>query len=81
MDYSNIAHVHPLTRTERKCLEFIASGYADAEIGKELILAPNEVKTVISVAMIKLGTKNRMSAVARATRLGILDLENQTRDA
>lgn len=81
MDHSNCPNIHPLTRTERRCLELIAMGCDDLEIGKQLILAPSEVKTVVSVATIKLGVKNRMAAVARATRFGILDPEKQTRDA
>lgn len=81
MDYSNCPTIHPLTRTERKCLELIATGHSDTDIGQQLILTQSEVRTIISVATIKLGVKNRMAAVARATRLGILEFENQTREA
>ncbi|TDH35933.1 LuxR family transcriptional regulator [Pseudohoeflea suaedae] len=61
----------PLTRTELKCLGHVAQGWSDEEIGRSLILSMQEVESVLTNAVNKLGTPNRSAAVAKAARLGL----------
>lgn len=63
----------PLTRTELKCLGYVAQGWNDEQIGKELILTRAEVESILNITVSKLGAGNRAAAVARASRLGMLD--------
>ena len=65
-----------MTRTELKCLRGCAEGRTDAEIGKQLELSAGEVASVLSVVMLKLHTPNRMAGLAKAARLGLLNLDN-----
>lgn len=74
MDQSNTPDIVPLTRTERKCLEYVAQGWNDKQIGRALTLTEAEVATVLNVAIRKLRTSNRMAAIAKATRLGLLEV-------
>lgn len=75
MDFSNCPGIVPLTRMELKCLSYVAEGWNDTMIGKDLTLTDREVAAVIDVAMKKLGVSNRMSAIAKATRLGLIGLQ------
>ncbi|MBG19130.1 MAG: hypothetical protein CML31_04065 [Rhizobiales bacterium] len=61
----------PLTRTELKCLRYVAQGWSDDEIGRSLILSRQEVESVLTNTINKLGTPNRSAAVAKADRLGL----------
>ncbi|MEM5473266.1 LuxR C-terminal-related transcriptional regulator [Hoeflea sp. AS60] len=61
----------PLTRSELNCLGRCAEGKTDAEIGAELELAPSEVASLITIAVLKLNCPNRLAAMAKATRLGL----------
>ena len=63
----------PLTRTEMKCLGYVAEGWDDEQIGKALILTKMEVEAVLAITLNKLGVENRAAAVAKAMRLGLLD--------
>jgi ATP/maltotriose-dependent transcriptional regulator MalT len=63
----------PLTRTELKCLGYVAEGWNDEQIGKTLTLSRLEVEAILAITVSKLGVENRAAAVARATRLGLLD--------
>lgn len=79
MNYSGRPDFEPtelpiLTRTERRCLELIALGWNDDRIGAELVLTASEVRTIVSVAVSKLEVNNRMAAIAKATRLGMLEI-------
>ncbi|MBW3097909.1 helix-turn-helix domain-containing protein [Pseudohoeflea coraliihabitans] len=62
-----------MTKTERRCLELLASGKTEAEIGQALTLSASEVDAILSVGMRKLGVGNRIAAVAKAGRLGLLE--------
>lgn len=77
MDLSNSPGIVPLTRMELKCLSHVSEGWTDPAIGKELTLTDREVAAVIDVAMRKLGVSNRMAAIAKATRLGLIGLQQQ----
>ena len=63
----------PLTRTELKCLGYVAQGWSDEEIGRNLILSRQEVESVLTNAINKLGMPNRSAAVAKAARLGLFN--------
>jgi len=64
-----------LTRTEMNCLRRCAEGHTDIQIGKEMELTAGEVKSVLSVIMMKLRVPNRMAGLAKAARLGLLDIQ------
>lgn len=78
MNMSNHPGVVPLTRTELKCLALVSEGSTDEVIGRELTLSKKEVSQVMLVSLKKLGVSNRMAAIAKATRLGLIGLENQS---
>jgi DNA-binding NarL/FixJ family response regulator len=61
-----------LTVREREVLLHMASGLTNAEIAGELRLSPNTVKEHASSMFRKLGARNRVDAVQRAQRLGVL---------
>ncbi|MAY60815.1 MAG: hypothetical protein CML29_01265 [Rhizobiales bacterium] len=73
MNHSDRRAPVPLTRTEIKCLSYVAQGWNDEQIGKELILTRAEVESILNITISKLGAENRTAAVAKASRLGMLD--------
>lgn len=72
MDLSSNPGIVPLTRTETKCLQLIAEGYTEMEIGRQLELSIDETTTVLKVVVLKLGSPNRMAAIGKAMRLGMI---------
>jgi LuxR family transcriptional regulator, maltose regulon positive regulatory protein len=58
---------------ELSVLRLLASDLSQREIGSELFLSVNTVKTHTRALYRKLGTTSREAAVARATALGLLD--------
>jgi DNA-binding CsgD family transcriptional regulator len=54
-----------LTERERECLEWVAAGKTDWEIGRILSISANTVKFHVSGARDKLGARSRAQAVAR----------------
>lgn len=72
MDLSHNPGIAPLTRTETKCLQLIAEGYTEEEIGRQLTLSIDEAASVLNVVVIKLGSPNRMAAIGKAMRLGMI---------
>ncbi len=75
MDLGSDRGFHPLTRTEMNCLRRCAEGRTDIQIGKEMELTPCEVKSVLSMTMMKLRVPNRMAGLAKAVRLGYITLD------
>jgi two-component system, NarL family, nitrate/nitrite response regulator NarL len=63
---------HGLTRREYEILRHVAMGRTNPEIALALGLTRNTVKTYLQRTMEKLGARNRVEALARANRLGIL---------
>jgi DNA-binding NarL/FixJ family response regulator len=61
-----------LSEREKLVLSRIADGMSNAEIGRELALAPDTVRTYIRRAMEKLGAKTRTHAVALALRRSLI---------
>jgi DNA-binding NarL/FixJ family response regulator len=63
---------HGLTRREYEILRHVAMGKTNPEIAAALGLTRNTVKTYLQRTLEKLGARNRVEALARANRLGIL---------
>ncbi len=61
-----------LTPRERDVLRHLANGLSNEEIGKELYISPETVRTHIRKAMDKLGAETRTQAVATALRHGLI---------
>jgi DNA-binding NarL/FixJ family response regulator len=61
-----------LTQREREVLRLLSDGLANEEIGRELFISPETVRTHIRKAMGKLGAETRTQAVAKALRLSLI---------
>jgi two-component system response regulator DesR len=61
-----------LSRREREVLRLVATGETNSEIAAHLHLSPHTVKEYASSAYRKLGVRNRLEAVTRADKLGLL---------
>jgi two-component system, NarL family, nitrate/nitrite response regulator NarL len=61
-----------LTRREYEILRRVAMGETNPEIAEALGLTRNTVKTYLQRALEKLGVRNRVEALARASEYGIL---------
>lgn len=64
--------VPPLTRREVEVLRRTAMGRTNIEVAEDLALSRNTVKTYLQSAMQKLGARNRVEAIARASEAGVL---------
>ncbi len=62
-----------LSERETEVLAYVAAGYSNREIARELVLALGTVKTHIHNICGKLESSNRTQAVARAREMGLLD--------
>jgi two-component system nitrate/nitrite response regulator NarL len=63
---------HGLTRREYDILRRVAMGETNPEIAAALGLTRNTVKTYLQRSLEKLGARNRIEALARASQFGIL---------
>lgn len=61
-----------LTQREREVLRLLADGMANEEIGKELFISPETVRTHVRKAMAKLDADTRTEAVATALRQSLI---------
>jgi DNA-binding NarL/FixJ family response regulator len=61
-----------LTRREYEVLRLVAAGMTNPEIADELGLTRNTVKTYLQSAMSKLGARNRVEAIAKASEARLL---------
>jgi two-component system nitrate/nitrite response regulator NarL len=61
-----------LTRREYEVLRRVAMGETNLEIAQAIGLSPNTVKTYLQAALHKLGARNRVEALARASEKGLL---------
>jgi len=61
-----------LTKREREVLRHLADGLKYEEIGKQLFLSPETVRSYVKGAVEKLGAETRTEAVAKAIRLGLI---------
>lgn len=64
--------VPTLTPRERDVLRLLADGHSNEEIGKELTISPETVRTHVRKAMTKLEADTRTEAVAKALRQSII---------
>ena len=62
-----------LTPRELDLLQLAARGRSGPQIAHELVLSPATVKTHFENIYAKLGTRDRVEAVAKAMRLGLID--------
>jgi ATP/maltotriose-dependent transcriptional regulator MalT len=62
----------PLTRRELELLQLAAEGWTGPKIAEELVLSPGTVKTHFQNIYAKLGVRDRVAAVAKAMRLGLI---------
>jgi DNA-binding NarL/FixJ family response regulator len=63
----------PMSARELEILRRLADGHSNAEIGAQLYLAPDTVRTYLRRAMQKLGARTRTEAVASALRKRLID--------
>jgi DNA-binding NarL/FixJ family response regulator len=63
---------HALTQREREVLRLLAEGCTNEQIGAELSISPQTVRTHVQKAMEKLGAANRVQAVATALRESLI---------
>jgi DNA-binding NarL/FixJ family response regulator len=61
-----------LTEREREVLRLLADGLSNEEIGKQLFVSPQTVRTHVRKAMLKLEAETRTHAVATALRQSII---------
>lgn len=61
-----------LTRREYQVLRLVAAGHTNPEVADELGLTRNTVKTYLQSAMSKLGARNRVEAIAKASEARLL---------
>jgi DNA-binding NarL/FixJ family response regulator len=61
-----------ITKREYEVLRLVAAGNTNPEIAEELGLARNTVKTYLQTAMVKLGARNRVEAIAKASEARLL---------
>lgn len=61
-----------LTQREREVLRLLADGLSNEEIGKQLFISPETVRTHVRKAMAKLDADTRTAAVATALRQSLI---------
>ena len=66
------AKIPALTQRERDVLRLLADGNTNEEIGKELFISPETVRTRVRKAMAKLDADTRTQAVATALRQSLI---------
>lgn len=66
-----------LTTIELNCLRGVAEAKSELEVGLECELNPAEVSSIISTVVIKLNCPNRVAAIAKAARLGLLRFDEK----
>jgi two-component system nitrate/nitrite response regulator NarL len=69
---SSDLHRVGLTRREYDVVRHVALGETNREIAGAMYLSPNTVKTYLQSALVKLGARNRVEAIARAHEHGLL---------
>lgn len=62
-----------LSDREREVLQLIVEGLSNTEIGQQLYLSPNTVKTYVKGIMNKLVVSDRVQAAVAAVRRGLVD--------
>lgn len=65
--------IESLTEREREVLVHIAMGLNNQELGEQLFIAENTVKTHVKRILTKLGARDRVQAVVMAYEAGLVD--------
>ena len=73
-----LANDRHLTRRELDILRLVSDGLTDREIGEKLGIGRHTVSNHVSVILVKLNAGRRTEAVARAFRLGLIELDQGT---
>lgn len=73
----NVVSFASLNHIELRCLRQVAEGKSETEIGAQLELPSSEVASTLSNVLIKLDCPNKIAAIAKAARLGLLAFENK----
>lgn len=63
---------HKLTRREYEVIRLVATGRTNPEIAVEMSVTRNTVKTYLQSAMQKLGARNRVEVITRASEASLL---------
>jgi DNA-binding NarL/FixJ family response regulator len=71
--------VETLTDREGEVMRLLALGLANKEIGRDLGISEDTVKTHVSRILAKLGAHSRTQAVLHAMRMGLVDVNAETR--
>ena len=66
----------PLTDRETEVLTLLATGMSNAEIGDELFISINTVKSHLKNVYGKLGVDNRTRALSTALELGVIPADH-----
>jgi DNA-binding NarL/FixJ family response regulator len=69
------ATVETLTDREGEVMRLLAQGLANKEIGRDLRISEDTVKTHVSRILAKLGAHSRTQAVLQAMRMGLVDVD------
>lgn len=69
-----------ISARELEVLELLAKGFSNAEIGEQLFVSTNTVKTHVSSIFSKLGAGKRVQAIEKARALGIITQTYENRE-
>ena len=61
-----------LSKREREILRMLSHGMTNEQIGREIFISPETVRTHVRRALVKLGSKTRTEAVSTALRRGLI---------
>jgi DNA-binding NarL/FixJ family response regulator len=68
------ALLEPLTAREQEVLPLLAEGLSNKAIAAQLQISEHTAKFHVNAVLTKLGAQNRVEAVVRAARIGLLSL-------
>ena len=68
----NVEPSTPLTDRETTVLELVSRGHSNPQIGKQLFITENSVKTLLKSAYVRLGARDRAHAVRLGFETGVL---------
>lgn len=72
LEYGNLAANELLSEREVECLQLVGDGFKSEAIGERLGLSVHTVNAYLGTATTKLDAVNRIQAIAKAIRLGLI---------